>query len=145
MTGLQGAVNIALTLVFILLLKMGLPGVALGTLVPMILFSIVSVIAALRWIEYPGRAFTKTVLLPGLMACALVSGLYWAVFQWLPWSGRMMLFLPKVLALGGVAIALSFLVLFSGGEKRELLGKLAGVVRGGKGRTASATKSSPND
>lgn len=144
MTALQGAVNIALTLVFILLLKMGLPGVALGTLVPMILFSIVSVTAALRWIEYPGWAFMRTVLLPGLAACALVSGLYWAVVELAPWSSRMMLFLPKVLALGGAAIVLSFLVLFSGREKRELLSRVVGAVRGGSDSTPSATEAPAN-
>lgn len=53
----QAIANLALTLVFVMVFKLGLKGVALGTLIPMIGFNILLATFILRWIAYPARGF----------------------------------------------------------------------------------------
>jgi len=65
----QGVANLGLSLVLVIVLKMGIEGVAWGTFVPGVLCSVVAGGFALRWIDLPVRSF----LAEPIGRCAIVA------------------------------------------------------------------------
>ncbi|HPS52562.1 MAG TPA: hypothetical protein PLK08_03320 [Phycisphaerae bacterium] len=69
-TLLQAGMNLILTLIFILLCGMGIEGVALGTLVPMVIFNVIIAILLHRWVHGSIRRFFTTNVLRWLLSLA---------------------------------------------------------------------------
>jgi len=59
----QAIVNVALTLVFVGIWKMGMEGVAWGTFFPRVVFSSIAGVAAMRWVALPLARFAREVVL----------------------------------------------------------------------------------
>lgn len=121
MSLLQGFINLALTLLFVGPLGLGLQGVALGTLIPMVLFAIVLVSLILRWIHFPVRGFIRQSVLQWCIAAVLLFGVFHAV-RLLPGQGQWLVFGVKVAVLAVASFVLGWYVVLSRSE-RSLLGK----------------------
>jgi O-antigen/teichoic acid export membrane protein len=117
----QGLVNLGLTLVFVMVFGLGLYGVALGTLVPMVVFNAVVVGYVLRWIRMGWRAYVRNSVVRWAAAGGLFAALCYATTliplpMW--WSA----FVGKVVVLAAAALVVCWWVTFSSAE-REQLGK----------------------
>ena len=96
----QGAINLGLTLVFVMGFKMGINGVAWGTFFPRVVFAVIGGVLALRWIQLRPREFVSSVLWRWLLLLALFSAVC-ACVAGLPWEARWGRFCIKV----GIALA----------------------------------------
>lgn len=127
----QGLANLGLTLLFVMGMGMGLYGVALGTLVPAVIFNCVVVAFVLRWIRYPGAWFVGNNVVRWAVMAALFCGVCLAV-NLLPGKEAWGWFALKVVGLILISFAAGWYVIFSGGERAKLRGKLADLFGGRK-------------
>jgi O-antigen/teichoic acid export membrane protein len=132
----QGAANLALTLLFVMGLGLGLYGVALGTLVPAVIFNCVVVAFVLRWIRYPGGRFVGNNVVRWAVMAALFGGICLAV-NLLPGKEVWLWFALKVAGLILISFAVGWYVIFSKAERAKLRQKLAGLFGGGTQNTGA--------
>lgn len=123
LTLLQGVANLALSLAFVMWLGLGLYGVALGTLVPAVIFNCLAGAIVLRWIRYPGRDFLRHAVLRWLLAAAIASAASWSA-SLLPTTLGWLGFALKVLGVTLVALPLGWLVIFTRQERHLLISRL---------------------
>jgi len=79
---------------------MGIEGVAIGTLIPMAVFSPIVTILVMRWLEVRAGAFVEQVVLPGVLAGVVFVTLAVLALR-LPGQGQWSWFFVKT---GGVTI-----------------------------------------
>lgn len=126
-TLLQGVTNLGLTLLFVMLLDMGIEGVAWGTFYPRIVFACLAAYLAMRWIGLGAFLMIRTLVWRWVLATALFFGACWAIRTMLP-QGSWSIFLTKT-ALAICAYApLAWLVLAQREERDRIYGFLVGKL-----------------
>ncbi len=93
-TLLQGVINLGLTLLFVMLLNMGIEGVAWGTFYPRVVISCLGGYLAMRWIGLRVSVLMSTLVWKWAMATALFFGACWSIHSILP-SGNWSLFFVR--------------------------------------------------
>jgi len=124
----QGVLNVAATLFYVLVLKMGLLGVAWGLLVPMIAFNSVIAWFVLRWIDMPPRQFLVRNVGRYAVTAAAFLALAWGV----SYVGRREVwawFFAKVIFLVLAAAPLGWYGVFSRDERCELGQRIRDMLR----------------
>jgi O-antigen/teichoic acid export membrane protein len=120
LTLLQGLINLGATLMFVLILKWGVIGVAWGTFYPRIAFALVSGGLVLRWIGYDTGQFIRRNLLRWLFGGACFAGLA-MVCHLLPvghsWQG----FFTRVAVATVVYCPIGYWVVFEWQDRRRIL------------------------
>ena len=122
----QGVVNLALTLVFVMILGLGLVGVALGTLVPMIIFNVILVKFILQWIRFPVGEFMRNNVLRWCVA-GIVFGFFCYGVSLLPGEDGWLGFGLKVIVLGIISVLLGWWIIFKRSEQRILRRRILGL------------------
>jgi len=115
----QGVLNLGLSLLLVLVWKMGILGVAWGTFVPRALFSVAFGLMAMRWIGLPFREFASRLL----WRWAAVAGSFTVIclgIQSLPVASCWPWFAAKVILAGVLYVPLAWSVLLTRGEKQTL-------------------------
>ena len=126
MTLLQAIINLGLTLLFVMVMGLGLYGVALGTLVPSIAFNVVIAGFILRWIRFPVGKFVWDNVLRWCTMIIAFGIICYGVFQILG-NGRWLAFGLKVVALAAVSLPLGWYIIFKGSEQRILRERIMGI------------------
>lgn len=129
MTLSQGAANLGLTLFFVIGLGLGLQGVALGTLIPMVIFNIAIGAVILRWIHFPLREFLHGNVLRWVVTAGLLGCIFYGT-SLMPGRGQWAFFWVKVVGMAFVAMALGWLVVFTREEQNILRERVIRLSRG---------------
>ena len=125
LTFCQAVMNLGLTLVFVMTFGMGLEGVALGTLVPMVIFNTVLLACALRWIHLPpGEYFMRTVL-RWIGACGLLAAICSVQF-FVPVSSGWAWFAVKAGIMVAVSLPVCWYIVFTSAERDTLRRRMTG-------------------
>ena len=122
----QALMNLGLTLVFVMACGLGLEGVALGTLVPMIGFNCVLAMFVLRWIRFPLRRYLINNLLPWVVGGGAVAASFYAISSIrlpLQWSS----FALKVTVMFVVGMPLAWYLMFSSAERALLWDRVKAI------------------
>lgn len=127
----QGVMNLILTLLFVLVMGLGLHGVALGTLVPAVAFNCVVVAFVLRWIRFPAGKFLGNNVLRWAVAAALFAAICQGA-AWLPGREIWGWFGLKVAALTVISLPLGWMLIFTRAERAELRRRIASLLPGRK-------------
>lgn len=126
MTLTQGIVNLGLTLLFVMVMKLGLTGVALGTLVPMVVANVILALFILRWIKLSVNHFLLNNVVRWVITIFLFGALSYFV-SLLPWHGKWCYLILKVAIVICVFIPMGYYILFSKEEKKILFQHWAGL------------------
>jgi O-antigen/teichoic acid export membrane protein len=133
----QAACNLALSVFLVTQLSLGLEGIALGTLIPMVVFYGVLAGAVMRWLRVSLTRFISQAIVPGAMAASLFTVMTIVGFR-LPGHGQWSWFVAKVVFLGAAYAAMAWMLLFYrvGGANRQAAGReVAGVITAAGGST----------
>ncbi|HUW84752.1 MAG TPA: oligosaccharide flippase family protein [Phycisphaerae bacterium] len=133
----QAVSNLALSLFFVTQLGLGLEGIALGTLIPMVVFYSVLAGAVMRWLRVSLSSFISQAIVPGGMAAGLFAVMAVAGFR-LPGHGQWIGFVLKVTCLGAAYALMARMLLFYrvGATGRQGGAVAAALVTGASGSGA---------
>ena len=125
----QAMCNLALRVFFVTQLALGIEGIALGTLIPMVVFYSVLAVAVMRWLRVSLSSFISQAIVPGGVAAGLFAGLTVVGFR-LPGHGQWLWFVAKVACLGAAYAVMAWMLLFYrvGGAKQRGAGRAAATV-----------------
>jgi len=137
-TLLQGVANLALTLTFVMVWGLGLPGVALGTFVPMVLFNVWMVHVILGWIRFPAVDFLRNYVLRWCLCTAMFAAACYAI-NLVPCEPRWWSFFLKVIVAAMVFVPLGWYVIFNREEQLMLFERVAALFS--RGRPANPLES----
>jgi len=133
----QGLINLGLTLLFVMAMGLGLQGVALGTMVPMVVFNVVMGGFVLRWIRYPAREFISDNVLRYIY-CTMAFSLICYLAGLLPVASNWPSFVLKVAAALALFLPLSIYLLFGKDERQRMRRAIHGVFSRAEGLKADA-------
>ncbi len=127
-TLIQAVTNLGLTLLFVMVFGLRLYGVALGTLVPMVIFNIVLTAVVLRWIRMPAREYLLQSVARWMIAAGVVGAMAYGVLM-LPGAESWSTFILKAAAVGIAGLFLCWMITLTPAERanlRERFGQLLG-------------------
>ena len=128
----QGVTNLGCTLLFILPLGMGIEGVALGTLVPRIVFSLILLVVVMRWIGLSPRTFLMVSLWRWGVGIGGFLVIGYALNRLVPPDGWLHFFVKVALSLV-LYLPLAWWTVLRGEERRQVLDRVrqqAAFLRG---------------
>ncbi|MCL2700093.1 MAG: MATE family efflux transporter [Phycisphaerae bacterium] len=120
----QAVVNVALTLT-LLLVGLGLVGVAAGSAIPRALFAILSTVIVLNWIGSGFKEFAKSYLAWWAALAAAFGAACWVVVTWMP-HGTWLWFAAKIAVAVAVYAPLVWFFLLTPDERAMIKAKLPG-------------------
>lgn len=138
MTLAQALCNFGLTLLFLGVFDMGLVGVALGTLIPMVVFNIIIGIFIARWIHLPTVSYIRKNVLRWIVGVAVLFSLIYikrqvpmrGLLDWTDWlRDPWVRFFIKVVVFAVTASVINWFIVFNTRERRQLWLQFRGMFR----------------
>lgn len=128
---IQGLAGVVLGILFLVLLKMGIAGVALGNLVPQLAITVLMWILVCRWIGLPANWLLKQVLLRWVVLVAAFCLICAGIMHFLP-SGGWAWFIVKVAVAVAAYVPLIWVIMLKGQDKIQLRAYLVEATRSTK-------------
>lgn len=120
----EGILNVSLSILFVTIFHLGITGVALGTLIPLIGLTRMAVpIYTCRVLQMKVSEFARATFFRWLTAAVLFALPCWLASNLQP-SSSWMQFLMKIGILGIIYLPIGFYVLLTNGERKVLFGYL---------------------
>jgi len=127
MTLSQGLINLGLTLLFVILLSMGINGVAWGSFYPRLVYGVLGGAIAMRWFHLRWLDFLSSAVWRWLAAAVAFAAVCLAVAA-APWAGRWPYFAGKVAVAMAAYLPLAWVILATGEDRRRVQQALTGLL-----------------